>query len=253
MRDFIKTTIKNTAFEPYLRWLVKRTRGIKMPFDLIKNEIYDRQASELIERVLENSSCTVDAGCHKGQFLKLFVEHAPHGHHYAFEPIPQLAKTLQAKFPSVNVYNYALCEKSGEATFYVIPDAPALSGLNDRSFLAEGKSREAITVKTERLDALIPTDVKIDLIKIDVEGAEGLVISGGLDTIKRNQPYIILEHGRLSSKAFGIPSGDLYDMLVGDCGLQLSLLKHWINGGPSLSKRDFTESDDWYFLAHPRD
>lgn len=247
----IKESIKDTGVEPYARWLIKRSRRIGMPFDLVKNEIYDRQAAEVIGRVLGDTSNAIDVGCHKGQFLKLFLEYAPKGHHFAFEPIPDLAKQLQTAFPSVEVYNAALSNKSGQAAFYVIPDSPALSGLNMRAFVAPEKRRQEIVVSTERLDAMVPQAVKIDLIKIDVEGAEGHVIQGAIDTIKRNKPYIILEHGAASSQAFGVSSGEVYDLLVEQCGQRLSLLKDWLYGRSSLSKREFTAGGDWYFLAHP--
>lgn len=251
MRALIKRTIKDTVCEPYIRWAVKRTRGINMPFDLVKNEIYDRQAAEIIAHILIDSSNTVDVGCHKGQFLKLFQKYAPHGHHFAFEPIPSLAALLQAEFPSVKMYDCALSDQSGEAIFYVIPEAPALSGLNERAFLAEGKARQAIVIKTERLDAIVPNDVKIDLIKIDVEGAEGLVIAGAINIIKRDKPYVILEHGGSSSQIFGYESIDIYDQLVGECGLTVSLLKNWINKGASLARREFGSGGDWYYIAYP--
>jgi len=251
MWTLMKKCIKDTQAEPYARWLIKRSRGIRMPFDLVINEIYDRQAAELIERVLKDDSNAIDIGCHKGQFLKLFMQHAPKGHHYAFEPIPPLVKKLQVEFPSVNVYNHALGNTRGEATFYVIPDSPALSGLNARTFVEPDKPRQEIVVTVERLDSIIPHDVKIDLIKIDVEGAEGLVIEGAIETIKRNKPYIILEHGSASSSAFGFSSGDTYDLLVEQCGLNVSLLKNWLQGKSSMSKQEFTNSSHWYFIAHP--
>ena len=62
-----------------------------MPFDLIKNEIYDRQACELMSRVLSADSNCVDVGCHQGQFLREFLKYAPRGRHFAFEPLPHLA------------------------------------------------------------------------------------------------------------------------------------------------------------------
>ena len=237
--------------EPYVRWLVKRTRGIGMPFDLVKNEIYDRQVAEVIGRVLSGTSNAIDIGCHRGQFLELFLKHAPQGRHFAFEPIPDLATRLKAEFPAVEVYDQALSNRSGKAAFYVIPDAPALSGLNEREFLEKDKTRQEIAVSTERLDAVIPREMKIDLIKIDVEGAEGLVIDGAIDTIRRNRPYIVFEHGGSSSEPFGFSSGDVYDLLVGQCGLRVSLLKNWLYRGPSLSRQEFMTTGNWYFLAYP--
>jgi FkbM family methyltransferase len=251
MRELIKNSIRDSAVEPYIRWVVKRSRGIPMPFGLVRNEIYDRQAADIIARVLKQDSNAIDIGCHKGQFLKLFLKHAPAGRHFAFEPIPHLAKNLKAEFPSVNVYNFALSNQAGTAKFFVIPDHPELSGLDARPFLEPGKERQEISIPTDRLDALIPRETKIDLIKIDVEGAEGPVIDGALDTIARNRPYIILESSDESSRLFGFSSGDIYDLIVGRCGLQVSLLKDWLYGRPPLSRGGFVNADDWYFLAHP--
>ena len=88
--------------------------------------------------------------------------------------------------------------------------------------------------------------------KIDVEGAEGLVISGALETIKRDKPYIVLEHGEDSSLLFGMSSEDIYDMLVTQCGLGLSLLPNWLSKKRPLTKREFlSQRGCWYFLAHP--
>jgi FkbM family methyltransferase len=251
MWELMKQSIKDTRAEPYARWLIKRSCGVRMPFDLVKNEIYDRQAAELIERVLRADSNAIDIGCHKGQFLKLFFQHAPKRHHFAFEPIPHMAMTLQAELQSADVYNKALGNTRGEAAFYVIPDSPALSGLNTRTFVAPNKPRQEIVVSVERLDSMVPHDVKIDLIKIDVEGAEGLVIEGGIETIIRNKPFMIFEHGGTSSSAFGYSSADIYDLLVERCGLNISLLNNWLHGGPSMSKRAFTNSGHWYLVSHP--
>lgn len=251
MRDLIKQSIKDSRVEPYARWLVKRSRGIPMPFELVKNEIYDRQAFEIIRRVLTPDANCVDVGCHEGSFLEEFLRCAPRGQHFAFEPIPTLAAALVTKFPTVSIFPHALSNNVGETTFYVIPDAPALSGLNRREFVEPTKPRQGINVRVERLDNLITEETKVNLLKIDVEGAEGLVIQGALETIRRNKPYIIFEHGRESSMAFGISSEQLYALLVEECGLRLSSLRDWLRDEGELSKVRFGEPGEWYFLAHP--
>jgi FkbM family methyltransferase len=252
MKTILKKIIKDRGVEPYARWLIKRARGIKMPFDLVKDEIYDRQAFEVMGQVLSPKSCCIDIGCHKGQFLTEYMNCAPKGTHFAFEPIPYLYEQLLKNFQSAKIYNYALSDKSGETSFYVLPDKPALSGLNRRETIQQELTREKITVRTERLDDVIPPELKFDYIKIDVEGAEGLVISGALNTIKRNKPYIVIEHGEDSSLLFGISSEDIYEMLVTECGLNISLLADWLSKKPPLTKDEFTSSSGcWYFLAHP--
>lgn len=250
MKALLKHAIKDSAVEPGIRWCVKRLRGIRMPYNLVINEIYDRQGSEVIACVLDDRSNAVDVGCHKGQYLVDFLKHAPHGHHLAFEPIPDMARALAEAFPAVTVHGCALSDKPGEATFFVVPDAPALSGLNERPFLAPGLERKAIPVRLARLDDIIPPDMRIRLIKVDVEGAEGLVMAGAAETIRRNRPYIIFEHGGTSSEAFGIPSDALFRMLR-SFGLEISTLKNWLRGGPPLTEDRFVSGQDWYYLAHP--
>jgi FkbM family methyltransferase len=205
-----------------------------------------------MNRVLSPESCCVDIGCHQGQFLSEYIHCSPKGIHFAFEPIPYLFEQLCKNFDSVRIYNYALSNQSEETSFYILPDKPALSGLSRRDTIRQDLPRQKITVRTERLDEVIPPDVKIDLIKIDVEGAEGLVISGALNTIKKNKPFIVLEHGESSSMMFGITSKEIYDMLVTECGLRLSLLPDWLSQRQPLTEHEFlTQQGCWYFLAHP--
>lgn len=108
MKAAVKAFIRNTKVEPLVRWLVTRTRGKKMRFELVKNEIYDRQAFDVMRRVLSPISNCVDIGCHRGRFMREILQYAPDGHHFAFEPIPQLAEQLRDSFPSVQVFDLAL-------------------------------------------------------------------------------------------------------------------------------------------------
>ncbi len=56
-------------------------------------------------------------------------------------------------------------------------------------------------IETEEVDAntldnelsLLGIDTKVSLIKIDVEGAEYLVLEGAYETIKQHKPFIIIE------------------------------------------------------------
>ena len=250
MKSFFKRLIKDSPVEPPIRWMIKRSHGIRMPYDLVINEIYDRQASEIISCVLDVSSNAVDVGCHKGQYLREILKNAPDGCHFAFEPIPELAQVLRDDFPSVDVRSNALSDKPGDTTFFVIPEAPALSGLDERKFVSPDLIRKAITVTTARLDDSIPSGLSIRLIKIDVEGAEGLVLSGARETITRNRPYIIFEHGSASSDLFGVSSASIYQMLV-SFGLEVSTLNAWLSGAPPLTLEAFGKGGGWYYLAHP--
>jgi FkbM family methyltransferase len=244
--------IKDRPFEPHVRWLLRRLRGQPTSWIVVRNEIFDRQTLEIGSALLRPNSTSVDVGCHRGMFLAHFLSAAPNGRHFAIEPIPRLAARLREAFPQAHVVEVALSNRSGEATFYVFPRALALSGLDRReTVVGRAAEPEAIRVKTERLDAIVPADCRVDLMKIDVEGAEGLVIEGGLETIRRCRPLIVFEHFRRSSTLFGTTSEDLYDLLVDKCGLNVMLPRCWMRGGRALSRREFALGDDGFYVACP--
>ena len=58
------------------------------------------------------------------------------------------------------------------------------------------------TFRTARLDDVIPDDFVCSFIKIDVEGAEYLVLSGARATLKRYHPTIWFEYGADSAGYF---------------------------------------------------
>jgi hypothetical protein len=58
------------------------------------------------------------------------------------------------------------------------------------------------------------------LIKIDVEGAEEQVLRGALETIRRHQPVVVLEHGN-SAAAYGTRPDDVFRLLCDEAGLRI--------------------------------
>jgi len=79
--------------------------------------------------------------------------------------------------------------------------APDGRHLSDRH-LTGAKNVEHFDVPTARLDDVIPDDFVCSFIKIDVEGAEYLVLSGARATLKRYHPTIWFEYGADSAGYF---------------------------------------------------
>ncbi len=76
------------------------------------------------------------------------------------------------------------------------------SGLQELPYPVEVRT-EQLTVVTERLDDHLPGGWLPDFVKIDVEGAEGLVIAGGIDTFRKSRPVTAVEHGCGGGDQFG--------------------------------------------------
>ena len=152
-----------------------------------RNTKDDFHLSLLMSFILNQDSNCIDIGANRGKMLKQMLFLAPNGRHLAFEPIPELADRLRQLFPQAFVHSVALSDSNGTASFSCIVGDEAFSGLSDRHF-SGSNNLVHYDVPTARLDDVIPDDFATSFIKIDVEGAEYLVLSGARNTLKGTSP-----------------------------------------------------------------
>ncbi len=97
----------------------------------------------------------------------------------------------------IQVHATALSNKSGNIEFYQVvnPKFPKILNLSGEHNIGtkKGLSSEKINVQSTRIDDIRKGVSPVDLMKIDVEGAEIEVLKGGLQTFKRDRPIIICE------------------------------------------------------------
>ena len=224
-----------------------------LPFALTKNIAYDRLTKLVIQRHCHSQSNCIDIGAHEGSILAMILAAAPQGKHYVFEPIPELYEQLNLNFGrQVQVYPFALSNQEGASHFNLVLSNPALSGLKKRPYW-KTEVDQNITVATNLLDHLIPETTIIDLIKIDVEGAELLVLEGALKTILRCQPLILFECGNMGGQAYDFSAKDAFDLLDLQLKYQIFTLDAWLKNSPSLEFVDFQthfdQGTEFFFLA----
>jgi len=124
-----------------------------------------------------------DIGSNTGVSVKFLRLKFPESLIFAFEPDPQVFKALELNAKDatgVKTFNIAVTAKDGPIEFYIHPKSPIVSSLYPRfseqkKIAVEGKSLSTI-LKDLSID-------EIDLLKIDVEGAEGEIFSS-FDTRK---------------------------------------------------------------------
>lgn len=238
-----------------LKSLIRNTLN-SLHLDLTKNLEYDRLTRLIMERVIQPNSNCIDIGCHKGEMLDTILNLAPEGEHFAFEPIPSLFKELSDRYQHrAGIFQHALSDHDGTATFQHVKNAPAYSGLMKRKYQVENPDIEEITVSLTTLDAIIPLRTKISFIKIDVEGGEFDVLRGGVELLKRDAPVVIFESGLGASEFYGTKSADLFDFLTVNCNLRISLLKGFARNEKPLTGEEFEScyrsNKEWYYVAHP--
>lgn len=229
MKD-LKRMIIGTPLEPMARkihnLLWKKTINVT---DM--NRIYDLQTFEIMKRILREDSNCIDIGCSEGIVLKEILRLAPKGIHFAFEPLPDMYQKLIKSFgnlTNIHLYDFALSDSIGARSFQDVITNPGYSGFHQRKYDRPYEQIQEIEVMTNRLDNLIPKNIPIQFIKVDVEGAELEVFRGGIETIKRNRPTIVFEHGLGAADYYGTTPEDIYDLMVGQCGLRLFLMLEWL-------------------------
>jgi len=231
----------------------KIVRGLLnlLKLDLTKNLEYDRLTKEVINKVVKQNSICVDVGCHKGEILELILKNAPGSKHYAFEPIPYYYEKLKKKFgEKCIIQNYALSDREEISEFQFVKNAPAFSGIRKRKYNVETPEIETIQVELKKLDNIIPGDIKIDLIKIDVEGAEFQVLKGAQNILVKSKPVIIFECGIGASDYYDTKPEDVFAFLD-KSGFNISLLKDFIKNKSWLDTSQFIEIYNVQYFEGP--
>lgn len=231
-----------------------------LKIDLTKNLKYDRLTKQIFKQELGNHSNCIDIGCHKGEVLDEILKISPEGLHLGFEPIPDFYKNLDKKYINnthVSISNLALSDCSSSVQFNYVKNAPAYSGLKTRKYDTANPDVQKIDVKTQKLDDFLESSQitnSIDLIKIDVEGAEMLVLKGAEQTIIKNKPIIIFEFGLGASDYYNVTPEDLYTMVKDKFQMKLSTLSNFLNKKNALTSGEFkalySENKEYYFIIH---
>src|SRR3989338_8737970 len=227
-----------------------------MHLDLTQNLAYDRMTKDIMKRTIKPNSNCIDVGCHKGEILDVILKLAPQGTHFGFEPIPEFYSDLSAKYARrAQILPYALAEQSGTSSFHFVKNAPAYSGLEKREYKVDAPEIEEIQVELRPLDEVIPEDIRIDFVKIDVEGGEFAVFKGGKHLFAKHRPVIIFECGMGASEYYGTVPGELFEFVTEKLDLRISLLKNYLKGDAPLHladfERHFNQNLEYYFIAHP--
>jgi FkbM family methyltransferase len=206
--------------------------------------------------VLNRASNCVAVGAGRGSLLAEVVGLAPEGRHFAYEPLPDLAAGLARRFPGISIEQVAVSDNSGERPFYQVANRPEYSGLQRLGSIPARLTVHQLRVRTEPLDDLLPADVPISLLTIEVEGALLQVLRGAEYTIQRWKPVIVFEYGTSALLGYGTTPAMVWSLVVERYGLRISRLGDWLARKPPITAAEFETSvgfppgSEFRFLAH---
>jgi FkbM family methyltransferase len=173
-----------------------------------------------LDRVLQPGMTFVDAGANDGIYTVFAARRVgPGGTVWAFEPSRREQERLRCNLElnglQALVFPVALADIHGQAEF-TVSDAEHQGQSTLGAFAHDGvqaQGKELVDVR--RLDDLLSEHpvTRIDVLKLDVEGAELRVLRGAVGMIERYRPYVLMEVSEGSLRHQGTNSEELLDFL----------------------------------------
>jgi FkbM family methyltransferase len=162
---------------------------------------YEPELRLIFKKYVPTGGVVVEVGANIGWHLLLFSSLVgPAGHVHAFEPNDSVYTELKHNLllndrHNVTTWELALSHEAGTALFngVAVNENGAGNGhlVGTEQSIGEPNFR---SVKMETMDGLGLNLERLDLIKIDVEGAEYAVLAGAMATIGRFLPVVVYEH-----------------------------------------------------------
>ncbi len=193
----VRSVLRRFGYELYRRpWLPKGT-----------------DAFESISAIWPSWSPAIafDVGANVGQVSSELHRRFPRALIHAFEPIPDTFLQLTAAVadqPQIRPHRLGLADRTGELRLTPQSD----STLNSIHFTAANESSRGIAVSLTTLDEFCRSSqvTHVDLLKIDVEGAEMDVLRGATEMLSAGSVGLILaEAGLQAERSRFTPLADL--------------------------------------------
>jgi FkbM family methyltransferase len=188
------------------------------PYTLLDFGSYETEETNFLKSVFRDGEVFLDIGANLGWYSLVLGRNCPGSRIYAFEPIPSTVAVLEKnirlnRLENIETICMGMFNKEDELNFLFAPD---VSGATSLKMAGQSRGRTAIqsvVCKTTTLDAFCASrNIVPSLLKIDVEGAELMVIQGG-EKILESTPIILMELLRKWSREFGYHPNDVFTLL----------------------------------------
>ncbi|OQW46825.1 MAG: hypothetical protein A4S09_02650 [Proteobacteria bacterium SG_bin7] len=159
---------------------------------ILRHGSYDSDLCNLVKSKIRANSVCVDIGANIGFWTNFLVSSCRALQVFAVEPEPKNLFLLKRNIElnnnqdKVKILPYALGEKEGRLGLYLSKD-----NAGDHQLYQTAEVREKIDVEVFPLDTLLP-EIKIDFLKIDVQGYESYVFKGMKQLIEQSKNMAVL-------------------------------------------------------------
>ncbi|HEY7319406.1 MAG TPA: FkbM family methyltransferase [Candidatus Binatia bacterium] len=171
----------------------------------------DRDERALLQRIVKPGMIVLDVGANIGIYTRFFARLVgPDGKIVAFEPEPRnfaLLERATEGLPQITAVQAAVASHSGEVMLFVADDLNV-----DHNIYGGGEGRRALKVPSIAIDDYVKPGERVDIIKMDIQGAELLALAGTERVIRENpQLKLILEYWPYGLQRAGSTAAALLD------------------------------------------
>ncbi|HQQ96790.1 MAG TPA: FkbM family methyltransferase [Cyclobacteriaceae bacterium] len=195
MKKILADMVRKLLDGRVLRVLSGPLRGLKLrvtPLIKINNFVlpYEPDKQMAFDLLLKKDAVFFDVGANIGLHSYFTALKFPEASIYAFEPMPDNAVYISEvirlnNLDNIKVIQAAISNESGKAFF-------DFSDNNSKGRISE--EHTDVSVETYSLDDFVKENaISPDVVKVDVEGAEGKVLEGAVELMKNRPPIFIIE------------------------------------------------------------
>jgi FkbM family methyltransferase len=184
---------------------------------------YEPSTMLVVQRLLPRGGVFFDVGAHVGLFTLIASRWVgPAGRVYSFEPSPRERSRLEQHLAmngcaNVTVIPKAAGDSVGTASLIVAPaGASGLNTIGSQFAYAGVASEQVIPVPMTSLDEIVShrNIDAVDVVKLDVEGAEYRCLLGAARMLERHRPSLVIEIFSTSLAANGATVRDIDRLLA---------------------------------------
>lgn len=197
------------------------------PYYLIDREIifagtYDLNLNLILEKLVKPGMICIDIGANIGEVsLHLGKLTSPHGRIYAIEAVRSVFGRLRENVTQnrldgvVSCYNVAISKEKGTTTIKYADSSKENQGMGSLVDDELSVINKCGTVHTISIDEFLEEHnvEKIDLVKVDIQGAEPYLLEGGRRCFKTIGPDILMEVSSSLLQKTGKTPADLLAMI----------------------------------------
>ncbi len=190
---------------------------------LMTQRYYEPEENPFLLAAARRAKVIFDVGANAGYYALRFANQSGTDCQInAFEPVPSTFRRLTRNIEinqlqdRILAHEFGFAHAAGNATIYL----PSFSGNSAASLqnLHPEESSEKVEVRLRTLDDFCAERQpgRIDLIKVDVEGAELPMLQGSLQALRAHRPVIFMELLRKWAKPFGYHPNDVIALLAAE-------------------------------------